>query len=143
LHVYEFDISEDGRTIVFGINGYWDNGIVRWKHELFAFVGGTYHQLTSDIGNILKSNPKISGDGSTIVFCHWGDNKWYSIKPDGGSRIALEDRGINIAGVDLTYDGTKMFYNDFLANVGRLVNTDGSGCLDLFPYHRTEDRNLS
>jgi Tol biopolymer transport system component len=134
FQVYEFDISADGNTIVFGLNGYWDNGILRWKHELFAFNGGNYQQLTSDDGNLLKSNPTISGDGSTIVFCHWGDNKWYSIKPDGSDKIELGDRGLNIAGADLTHDGTKMLYNDALANAGRLVNTDGSGCLDLFPW---------
>lgn len=132
--IYDFDISANGSTIVFGINGYRDNGLVRWKFELFSFNGGNFVQLTNDTINVLKSNPTISGDGSTIVFCHWGENKWYSIKPDGSSKITLEDRGINIGGADLTYDGTKMFYFDFLANGGRLVNTDGSGSFDLFPW---------
>ncbi|MCK4824597.1 hypothetical protein KA005_53085, partial [bacterium] len=71
------------------------------------------------------------------------ENKWYSIHSDGSSKIALEKLGFNVAGVSLNYDGTKMFYSDGLAEGGRLVNTDGSGGINLFPRYNVATITIS
>ena len=133
--VQEFAISDDGSTIVFALHGYAGESGYRSKCELFVRdATGGYRQLTNDDDDVWKVYPAISGDGSTIVFYVGSPQyKWYSIKSDGSAKIFLEDGGYNTGGPVLNYDGTKMFYNDQKANGGRLVNTDGSGGLDLFP----------
>lgn len=89
---------------------------------------GKYRQLTNDADDVGKTYMNISGDGTVIAFssAESPQAKWYSIHSDGSSKIAVENAGFNVGGVSLTYDGTKMFYSDALANGGRLVNTDGS-----------------
>jgi hypothetical protein len=137
--VNEFAISDDGSTIAFTLHGYRDHdyfGIDSYKAKMELFVWdatGGYRQLTNDEDDVGKSYLAISGDGSTIVFKYGPSVKWYSIKSDGSAMIFLEDAGYGTAGPVLNYDGTKMFYNDHKANGGRLVNTDGSGGIDLFP----------
>jgi hypothetical protein len=136
--VNEFAISDDGSTIAFTLTGYRDHdyfGIDSYKakRELFVWdATGGYRQLTNDDDNVEKYRPAISGDGSTIVFRYSLSNKWDSIKSNGSARIFLEYAGSDIAGPVLSYDGTKMFYHSHKAD-GRLVNTDGSGGIDLFP----------
>ncbi|OFV68385.1 MAG: Cellulosome anchoring protein, cohesin region domain protein [Candidatus Syntrophoarchaeum caldarius] len=132
--VGDFAISADASTIVFRSQGFVDPtnyyGISS-KEELFVLDGSGYRQLTNDIGNVYKTHMGISGDGTTIVFASGG--KWYSIRSDGSAKTVLETYGANFGGLDMTYDGTKMFYADSDANGGRLTNTDGSGRLDVFP----------
>jgi hypothetical protein len=137
--VSKFAISDDGSTIAFGLYGYVGESGYRSKEELFLRdATGGYRQLTNDDDNVEKPYLAISGDGTTIVFKYgssgkWGWGTWDSIKSDGSDRIFLEDAGYNTGGPVLNYDGTKMFYNDHKAKGGRLVNTDGSGSIDLFP----------
>jgi Tol biopolymer transport system component len=135
--VKNFAISADGSTIAFILSGYLDPTMyygISLKKELFVLDGGGYRQLTNDKGNVLEEYLDISGDGTTIVFSAGRPQiKWYSIRSDGSAKIALEDFSFNVAGPVLNYDGTRMFYNDGGANGGRLVNTDGSGSIDLFP----------
>ena len=132
--VKDFAISADGSTIAFVLYYYVDpTDGDRFKEELFVLDGDGYRQLTNDDKNVYKSYFDISGDGTTIVFSASSpQNKWYSIRSDGSAKIALEavGSGGNLA---LNYDGTRMFYYDAGANGGRLVNTDGSGSIDLFP----------
>ena len=132
--VGDFAISADASTIVFRSQGFVDPTNyygVSSKEELFVLDGSGYRQLTNDIGNVYKTHMDISGDGTTIVFA--SGEKWYSIRSDGSAKTVLETYGANFGGLDLTYDGTKMFYADSNANGGRLTNTDGSGRLDVFP----------
>ncbi|NQE52231.1 hypothetical protein C5S29_01460 [ANME-1 cluster archaeon GoMg3.2] len=148
--VSKFAISDDGNAIAFTLNGYRGDAdyfgldSYRSKKELFVRdATGGYRQLTNDEDNVEKSNLAISGDGSTIVFYAGSPHKWYSIKSDGSAMIFLEDAGYNIGGPVLNYDGTKMFYSDHKG--GRLVNTDGSGGIDLlpeFPIQITADYDL-
>lgn len=120
--IQEFVISANGSTIAFGLE---ESGV----KKLFTMAGGSYHQLTSDGVDEVR----ISGDGTIIVFSTGlGEGEWHSIRSDGSARITLEETGWNVSGPDLTYDGGKMFYYDSGTN-GRLVNTDGSGRLDIFP----------
>jgi len=134
--VKDFAISADGSTIAFVLYGYVDpTDGYRYKDELFVLDGDGYRQLTNDDKNVCKGHIDISGDGTTIVFSASSpQNKWYSIRSDGSAKIALEDSSYNVAGSVLNYNGTMMFYNDGGPGGGRLVNTDGSGGIDLIPY---------
>lgn len=146
--VCNFVISNDASTIAFILMGYHDPtnyyGITS-KQELFVSQMGSCQQLTDDVGDVSKLHMDISGDGTVIVFssAESPENKWYSIHSDGSSNIALEKLGFNVAGVSLNYDGTKMFYSDGLAEGGRLVNTDGSGGIDLFPRYNVNTITIS
>jgi hypothetical protein len=135
--VSEFAISDDASAIAFVLSG-WSgdpttyNGIFI-KYELFVLDTSGYRQLTDEKG-VGKDNIDISGDGNTIVFRTGSpQNKWYSIRSDGSAKNALENAGFNFGGISLTYDGKKMVYSDSGANGGRLVSTDGSQKLDIFP----------
>ena len=138
--VIDFAISDDGNAIAFILNGYRDHdyfGIASYRSKSELFVRdatGGYRQLTNDEDDVEKSYLAISGDGSTIVFyARSPQYKWYSLKSDGSAKIAVDEGGISYAGPVLNYDGTKMFYADKTGNCGRLVNTDGSGGIDLLP----------
>jgi len=93
--------------------------------------GGAYTQLTTDGADYTKSSPRISGDGSTIVFRrHYS---WYSMNPDGTNEIELGPAGDNLGGPKLIYDGSKMFYSDSESGGTVLLNTDGSGRQNIVP----------
>ncbi|NAT11144.1 hypothetical protein C4E22_06345 [ANME-1 cluster archaeon AG-394-G06] len=131
--VNEFAISDDGSTIAFCLYGYVGDSGYRSKDELFVRdATGGYRQLTNDEDDVTKYGLAISGDGSTIVFHPYG-SPFYAIKSDGSAKIAVEEVGMSCAGPVLNYDGTKMFYAARTGNCGRLVNTDGSGGIDLLP----------
>jgi Tol biopolymer transport system component len=134
--IVDFDISDDAGILAFILKGYDDSeNKFHYKYELFTLDGSGFHQLTNDNENILKDFPAISGDGSTIVFSSAGpDNKWYSIQSDGSNKIPLEDKYSDVFGPVLNFDGTKMFYNDDGTEGGRLVYTDGTKRIDLFPH---------
>jgi len=126
-----FAISGDGATLLFVLAGYWLEGVIQYQSELFVLDAGGTSQLTSDGATVTKSNVDMSGDGSTIVYT--GNSTWYAIHPDGTGLTELGAASANFGGLDLTYDGTQMFYDDDAADGGRLANTDGSGHLNLFP----------
>ena len=134
--IVDFDISDDAGKLAFILKGYDDSeNKFHYKYELFTMDGSGFHQLTDDNENILKDFPAISGDGSTIVYSSSSpENKWYSIQSDGSNKIPLEDKNFDVFGPVLNFDGTKMFYNDDGTEGGRLVYTDGSKRIDLFPH---------
>ncbi len=132
--VSEFSASADGSVIAFAMYAYWGDTGYSSQTELFVLSGGSFTQLTSDPEGVNKSHVTISGDGSTIVYYSGSSGgTWYSVNPDGSNQIALATTGFNVGGPALTYDGSKMFYNDSAANGSLLMNTDGSGRIHLFP----------
>ena len=128
-------VSDDGATIAFTCNGYWD-GAYHARDELFVWKNGAITQLTTDGATRGKSAVAISGDGQTIAFKSTasGDEKIEVIGASGGNRRALAGSGFNFEGLCINYDGSKVFYADTTTNGGRLANTDGSGCLDVMEY---------
>ncbi len=133
--IHKFAISDDASVITFILRGYHDSeNKFHYKYELFTMDGSGFHQLTNDNENILKDYLAISGDGSTIVFSSSSpDNEWYGIQSDGSNKISLDDKYADVFGPVLNFDGSKMFYNDDGTEGGRLVYTDGSKRIDLFP----------
>lgn len=130
----DFVISDDASTIAFILTGYIDNqNSFHYKSEVFTMKGHTFQQLTNDTTNLVKDYLTISGDGQTIVYNNGGEMKWYAIQSDGSGKTPLVDGAFNVAGPDLCYDGSMLFYSDGSANGGRLVKTDGSWIYDLFP----------
>lgn len=102
--------------------------------EVFLWRGGTFTELTVDRqGLYCKGRVSTSGDGGTVVYQDFGDDRFYAIDGDGANSRALEYAGFNFAGAALTFDGAQMFYCDANAESGRLVQTDASGVLNLFP----------
>jgi len=130
-NVEYFAISDDASVIAFSLTGYWLDEAINYKQELFVLTSVGLSQLTDDTENANKDYVHISGDGSTIVYNDGAT--WFSIQSDGSSQTELETAGFNFGGLDLTNDGTQMFYDDVAANGGRLTNTDDSQRLDLFP----------
>ena len=133
--IYDMAVSADGGAIAFQmvVRRLVDGSEVL-DREIFAWQNGTATELTVDRqGLYCKGNVAISGDGQTVVYQDWEDDKFYAIGADGANSRALEYAGFNFGGLGLTHDGTQMFYSDANADGGRLVETDGSGVLDLFP----------
>lgn len=131
--VADFRISGDGGSLVFTTYAYWGDGGYTSRSELFAQVGGAYTQLTTDGDDYTKTNPRISGDGSTIVFSRGLGDSWYSIHPDGTNELDLGAAGFNLGGPELIYDGSKMFYSDSESEGTVFLNTDGSGRQNIVP----------
>ncbi|MCB0747418.1 MAG: hypothetical protein KDC90_08130, partial [Ignavibacteriae bacterium] len=129
-----FDISDDGKNIVFKLLGYIDqDGWFQTKEELFVYSNGAIRQITNHLQHTLKESYAISGNGEIVVYnVAEPENKWYSINKDGSNQIAIGDMGFNFGGMELTYNGKKSFYNDASSNGGRIVNCNSNGCLDLF-----------
>jgi len=129
----KFAISASGGVIGFVIKHYKDSeNHTHTKYEMFVYNGGNIKQLTNDTENIYKEYMDISGDGSTIVFNAASSvNTWYAIKTDGTNKVALEGFNANRKTVSLKYDGSIVLLESTLG--GRLVNTDGSGGINIFP----------
>ncbi len=128
--VAEFAISADAGTIAFFLFGYWD-GVCHPKPELFVKDGGGNRQLSSGF-YWMPRDVTISGDGNTIVYGDDDTYKWTAIRADGSNKIELEALGYGELG-GLTYDGSQMFYRDHFSDGARLISTDGSSRLHLFP----------
>jgi len=139
----ELVVSADGNIIGFVVKQYKDSeNHLKRKHEVLVYNRGTITQITNDTEHVYKEHLDMSGDGSTIVFSAGSDvDKYYSIKSDGTNKTEIENLHSNFAGLSLTYDGSKVLYNDGGGRGGRLLNTDGSGGMDIFP--RTGAGNIA
>jgi hypothetical protein len=129
----KFAISANGSFIGFVLERYLDSeNHTHTKYELFVYNEGNIKQLTNDTENVYKEYLDLSGDGSTIVFSASSSvDSWYSIKTDGTDKVTLEDLNSNRHTVSLKYDGSKLLLGSALGS--RLVNTDGSGGINIFP----------
>lgn len=135
VRISNFAISDDASAIAFiGYRRIDPNigGEGGPKPEIFLFSAGEYTQITNDAEPVIKEIVGISGDGSTVVYASANPAQWFASR-HGGSPVPLEDVGFNFGGLDLTLDGSLWFYFDAGAHGGRIVHTDGSGGLDLFP----------
>ena len=130
-----FAISADGSVIGFVLKGYAEaGGAYRTKNEVFAYDGGNIIQLTDDTENVYKEHMNMSDDGSTIVYSSGNpQNQYYSIQTNGTSRVAVAEKHSNFQALSLTYDGSQVLYDDGGGRGGRLLNTDGTWGIDLFP----------
>jgi hypothetical protein len=135
--VDEFAISADGMPLAFIMAGYLDPEnihIINTKPELFVYDGTETRQITNDDEIVGKLRLAMSGDGSVIVYDRSGEeDQYYAIQSDAGNQTPLEYALFNFGGMDLTYNGSQLYYADALADGGRMVYTNGSGRLDLFP----------
>jgi hypothetical protein len=126
----DFEISSDGASAAFIMSGYTTKSpaaVVRY--DAYSLVSGTVHQLTLD--STSEGHVAMSDDGSTVAFK--GAGGWTAAAADGSDTRALIGASHNVAGCDLSGDGSALVYSDANANGGRLVPTDGSGELDIFP----------
>lgn len=92
--------------------------------ELFMRTGVNYYQMAKDNYGALVS--AISGDGNVIVYRDSDGPVISQSEHTGGERIYLKNRLDGISSLDLSYDGTKLLYND-----AYLVNTDGSDAVQI------------
>jgi hypothetical protein len=133
--VKSFAVSDAGTTIAFLLDGYFDGDEAYHGADDVYLAADGYTQLTFDPEGSQKERVFLSGDGSTVVF---GDVKpnltWYAMQPaQGGQQTELGGVGFNFGGVDLTRDGGRVLLVDDPTHRGRLVESDGSAHLDLFP----------
>ena len=131
--IHKFAISNDGRVIAVIIQGYWSsqNSFVA-KHDVFVSAAGKTGQLTNDEPDRFKDYLAISGNGKVIAYSVSRDFQMRAINLENNRALDVSAIGGQIHGPCLNDDGTKLFYFD-QSNGGRLVNTDGSGGIDLFP----------
>jgi hypothetical protein len=133
-YIDEFDISNDGKTIVFRGLG-WDNGdnYSRYDAELFVKTNSGIKNLTNNEEDD-KESLVVSGDGSTIVYSE--HNKWMVTTPTaspgdekGIGEYYFDKGGQNKPGI--TYDGSIIFgYSCETATSSfcpqSLIRTDGT-----------------
>jgi hypothetical protein len=135
VYITNFAISDDASAIAF-IGGYRVDPNVGSgffaKPEIFLYSGGGFKQITNDLETVNKELVAISGDGSTVVYAPATPAQWFASR-HGGAPVPLGDAGFNFGGMDLTFDGSLWAYFDAGARGGRVVRTDGTGGLDLFP----------
>lgn len=134
--VERFDLSDDGNTIVFSLEGYrTSSGTLNNRRGWFSKTATGFHQLTPT-DKFGLSQGLISGNGAKIVFTDYSNEYQYIlVDADGSNRVEFQDRGYNNVGAVLTYDGSRMFYADHLAVTGRITHTDGSGGMYPLPSH--------
>ena len=126
----DFEISGDGSSVAFILTGYSITAkAVVVRYDAFASTSGGVTQLTTDSHS--ENYVAMSADGSTVAFR--GDGGWTVAAADGTDTRVVEASDYNVAGCELSGNGSLMVYADADANGGRLVPTDGSGSLDIFP----------
>ena len=115
-------ISADAEKILFFVTAYVeDTYLVKEMHML---RGSDYYQMAENNYGPLVS--AVSGDGNVIVY---RDSEGLVISQSehtGGERVYLKHRLDGILSLDLSYDGSKLLYND-----AYLVNTDGSAAVQI------------
>ncbi len=141
----QFDVSDDGDTIAFFINGriLSDGTSEITNRELFVQTSSGIRFLTNNEQNS-KGNLVISGDGSTIAFTGspTGTWDWMVTTPDA----AVESQGHIEPGYSscgdrpgISTDGSILFglstVNGTSACNGYLIKTDGSGRQMVEPEH--------
>ena len=119
-------MSDDGDKIMFFVTAY-VGGLYLVK-ELHMLNGVNYYQMAKDNYGPLVS--AISGDGNVIVYRDSDGAVISQSEHTGGERVYLKNRFDAIASLDLSYDGSKLLYND-----AYLVNTDGSAAVQIHNLH--------
>jgi len=141
--VDQFDLSDDGKTIAFFIEGRIksDNSSVRTDKELFVKTDSGIRFLTNNDQNS-KGDLVISGDGSTIVYSGSpaGTWDWQVTSPDAAveSQIHIEAGYRNCGDrPGITTDGSTILARSMIygVSVGNayLIKTDGSSRLMVEP----------
>ena len=139
----QFDLSDDGKTIAFFIEGRIksDNSSVRTDKELFVKTDSGIRFLTNNDQNS-KGDLVISGDGSTIVYSGSpaGTWDWQVTSPDAAveSQIHIEAGYRNCGDrPGITTDGSTIFARSTMNGVSAcnayLVKSDGSSRLMVEP----------
>lgn len=119
-------MSDDGDKIMFFVTAY-VGGLYLVK-ELHMLNGVNYYQMAKDNYGPLVS--AISGDGNVIVYRDSDGAVISQSEHTGGERVYLKNRFDAISSLDLSYDGSKLLYND-----AYLVNTDGSAAVQIHNLH--------
>lgn len=130
-----FDVSDDGKSVVFGLNGHIDATDVKrdWA-GVYSLTGTGFEQISADEYNNFCGYAYVSGNGSKAVFWEEStDTKYISINTDGTGRVEFQDSSYNFAGASLIQNGTKIFYADNFVETGRIDKTDGSGGMQILP----------
>jgi hypothetical protein len=134
--IHRFSVSGSGRVIAAIIQGYMNpQNIFVAKHDLFVYKDGGARQLSNDDPDMFKDYLAISGDGNVIAYSVSREFQMHAYNLQENRDYKLSSISSQIYGLSLNHDGTKLFYFDQTANGGRLVNTDGTGGLDLFPVY--------
>jgi len=115
-------ISANADKILFFVNAYVEDTYL--VKELHMLNGLDYYQMAKDNYGPLVS--AISGDGKVIVYRDSDGPVIAQSEHTGGERVYLKNRFDAITSLDLSYDGTKLLYND-----AYLVNTDGSAAVQI------------
>lgn len=84
--VERFDVSDDGKTIVFSLEGYRNSSnVLSSKRGWFSKTATGFHQLTPTGTRALEQGV-VSGDGSKIVFSDYSNEHQYiSVNADGSN----------------------------------------------------------
>ena len=131
-HIGDFDVSADGSKIAFILNGYYDGGWLA-DYQVYSY-DGNFTKLTAIAEPATRTNVRISGDGSKIVFNDGHPTyKWTSVNFDASEFLPLEHQDFNFGGLAIDSIGNKIYYSDADANGGRILNSDGSKNFDLIP----------
>jgi hypothetical protein len=141
--VQNFAVSADGSSIAFILWGYMDGPTPVFKPELFNwYITSGITQATFDGETIAKGPSELGIAGNDteklenykMVYAGYnGESRYYSVFADGSDKTPLWNTGFNFGGLNVTYDGSHVFYRDDLAGGGRFAATDGSSVLELFP----------
>lgn len=115
-------ITADADKILFFVTAY--VGQQYLVKELFMLNGLTFYQMAKNNYGALVS--AISGDGNVIVYRDSDGPVISQSEHTGGERIYLKNRFDGIASLDLSYDGSKLLYNE-----AYLVTTDGSEAVQI------------
>ncbi len=128
-----FDVSDDGGTIVFSLYSYYNGSATVTKPEVFVRESTGFRQLTNDSGTSEKTYLEVSGDGSTTVFYDAVSDWWTSLNVATGAATLLHPTDYNVAGAVLPYNGSRVFFNDNGTRGGKLIRSNGSDGIDMFP----------
>lgn len=127
--IIEYDVSSTSGFLALVLLGN-SNGI---KNEVFAGPNAAnLIQLTDDSEG--KVNLVLSDDGSTISYVALTPSRrLLTMDYDGSNPRELAPLGQNLAGPAITANGDTIFYNDTLAEGGRIIASNGRGHYPLFP----------
>ena len=99
-----------------------------------AIPGKLTRVATGNVGT-----PRLSADGSTIVYTKWVNNQWDVMRYRDGKTIAVSDDPHNDVGPSVSGDGDTVVFSRY----SKLDGTDTSGNFDVYEWHNGVTKPLA
>ncbi|KAA3641722.1 MAG: hypothetical protein DWP95_06260 [Proteobacteria bacterium] len=127
-----FSISGDGSKVLFRLNSIYNQvETCMWESYWWVLKTNSGYTLLNPNSEAGYQGGMVSSSGDQIVIVD--SSSYFSYDGSGLNELAIEPRSYNYTGPAMTEFGDKYFFKDNNHQSSAVVNTDGSGLLNILP----------